>query len=222
MTLFGIVLNRRNAVKVSWYCALAFFSYLMLLITMQYIPIRLDAAFLNTKTEEVKSCTYRLAFFTHVFTSIFVLLTGVSQFSDSFRKRFSSLHRLMGKVYVFLILFFAAPSGLIMACVANGGIPAQISFFILAVLWVVFTLVAFIFVRKKNWEKHSDFMYRSYALTLSAISLRLLKWFIVLAFGLAPITTYILVAWLGWLINLALAEILIRYKKRLKAIVSTR
>lgn len=50
-------------------------------------------------------------------------------------------------------------------------------------------------------------MWRSYALTLSAISLRLFKWGIVTVLEWPPMDTYRAVAWLGWLINLVIVEI---------------
>jgi hypothetical protein len=49
-------------------------------------------------------------------------------------------------------------------------------------------------------------MLRSYALTLSAVTLRLWKWGIVAVFAPPPMDTYRLVAWLGWLGNLLLVE----------------
>jgi hypothetical protein len=52
-------------------------------------------------------------------------------------------------------------------------------------------------------------MLRSFALTLSAISLRLLKWGIVSTLAPPPMDTYKVVAWLGWMLNLAIVEIYI-------------
>ena len=52
-------------------------------------------------------------------------------------------------------------------------------------------------------------MIRSFALTLSAITLRLWKYLIVLAFQPRPMDVYHIVAWLGWVVNLIIAEIII-------------
>ncbi|WP_425562939.1 DUF2306 domain-containing protein [Mucilaginibacter gynuensis] len=60
-------------------------------------------------------------------------------------------------------------------------------------------------------------MYRSYALTLSAISLRLWKWGLVLLLQPRPMDVYRVVAWLGWTGNLLVAELIIYFifsKKR--------
>ena len=53
-------------------------------------------------------------------------------------------------------------------------------------------------------------MIRSYALTLSAISLRLFKFGIVTVLELPPMDTYKIVSVLGWGINLIIAELIIR------------
>jgi hypothetical protein len=52
-------------------------------------------------------------------------------------------------------------------------------------------------------------MVRSYALTLSALTLRAWKLGLVLAFHPKPMDLYMIVAWLGWVPNLLLAEWLI-------------
>jgi hypothetical protein len=57
-------------------------------------------------------------------------------------------------------------------------------------------------------------MIRSYALTLSAISLRLFKYIIVFIWHPLPMDTYRIVAWLGWVVNLIIAEIIIHKKAR--------
>ena len=201
-----------------YYLVLGYFSYLMILITLQYIPLRFDVAFLLVKEEAIALKHYQMAFFSHVYTSIFVLLTGIPQFSKYVRTEFSTLHKVLGKLYVFLILFVAAPSGLIMALYANGGLSSQISFTLQSVLWFFFTFKAFQHIKNQAWHQHRAFMLRSYALTLSAISLRLFKWIIVSTIALPPMDTYRIVAWLGWLVNLIFVElwIIASFKKSSK------
>jgi hypothetical protein len=52
-------------------------------------------------------------------------------------------------------------------------------------------------------------MYRSFALTLSAVSLRFIKMVIVALFQLPPMDAYVIAAWSGWTINLLVAEIVL-------------
>lgn len=195
------------------YGLLLFFSYLMLLITIQYIPINYDVALLRIKQDEIILPYYRIAFFTHVYTSMFVLLAGFSQFSSFIRYKFSRLHRIIGKLYISIILLLSGPSGLIMAYHANGGIIAKTAFCTLAILWILFTYKAYTSIRKRDVVSHKNWMYRSYALTLSAVTLRFWKWVIVFLFEPRPMDVYQIVAWLGWTVNLLIAELLILSKR---------
>ncbi|MEO7308975.1 MAG: DUF2306 domain-containing protein [Chitinophagaceae bacterium] len=196
------------------YCLLAIFSYLMLLITLQYIPVQLDVAFLLTKESVEQATAYQVVFFSHVFSSMFVLLTGFVQFSKYVQQKFPTLHRNVGKIYVLIVLLISGPSGFAMATVANGGWSAKLAFCLLALCWILFTYKAYASIRKGNIALHKAWMYRSYALTLSAVTLRFWKVIIVFAFEPRPMDVYRVIAWLGWVGNLLVAEWMI--KKRIK------
>lgn len=200
--------------------AYAYFSYLLFLITIQYIPIDFDVAFLRIKQDEIQLFHYKIAFFTHVYTSIFLNAFGWMQFSKLIREKYNELHKQIGKFYIISILLFSGPSGLIISYYANGGIISQIAFIILSVLWMLFTYLSFYYAKKLDFKKHQKFAIRSFALTLSAISLRLFKFIIVFLFQPLPMDTYRIVSWLGWTFNLVLAEILIIYlfKKKINGI----
>jgi hypothetical protein len=106
---------------------------------------------------------------------------------------------------------FSGPSALIMGYHANGGISSKISFIILSILWLLFTYMSYSYAKKLNFIEHQKFAIRSFALTLSAISLRLFKYIIVFLFHPLPMDTYLIVSWLGWVFNLIIAEIIIIY-----------
>lgn len=191
----------------------AYLSYLMALITLQYLPISTDIAFLRIKQDYIGMTHYRVAFFIHVFTSIFVLLAGFTQFSTYLRCQYYRIHQWSGWLYTVVVLLFAAPSGFIIGIYANGGIPSQIAFCLLAVLWFAFTAIAISSLLKKNIIRHQNFMIRSFALALSALTLRAWKYVLVAIFHPKPMDVYMVIAWLGWVLNLLIAEIII-FKKR--------
>ena len=124
-----VKLGLRNALLLA---LLMYFSFLMLEITLQYIPIDLDVAFLRIKHDVIGLTHYQIAFFTHVFTSMFALLAGFTQFSFFLRKKYPLVHRGIGKLYVVVILLLSGPSGLIMGYYANGGWSSQWAFMLLA------------------------------------------------------------------------------------------
>lgn len=187
----------------------------MLEITLQYIPAGSDVAFLRIKQDVVHYWYYLPAFFVHAYTAILALPAGFTQFSGRLRRQYPGLHRRMGYVYVLSVMFVAGPSGFIIGVHANGGWPSQLAFCLLAVLWLIFTGLAWQTARQKNWHAHRNWMLRSFALALSAITLRAWKYVLVAAFHPHPMDVYRWVAWLGWVLNLAVAELIIfnRHKK---------
>jgi len=189
-----------------------YFSYLLLLITLQYIPYHTDVAFLRIKQEVIVLNHYKIAFFTHVYTSIFLMIFGALQFSNYIQKTHIKLHRISGWFYVGILLLLSGPSGLVMSYYANGGLVAQVSFLLLSTFWMLFTFLSFYFILKKQVIQHQKFAIRSFALTLSAISLRLFKYLLVFFFEPLPMDAYRIAAWSSWTFNILVAELIIYYK----------
>ncbi|MBC7874073.1 MAG: DUF2306 domain-containing protein, partial [Ferruginibacter sp.] len=120
-------------------------------------------------------------------------------------------------IYVVDVLLVTGPAGLLMGFYANGGLPSRVAFVTLAVLWIFFTAMALIKAKQKDFKAHRNYMIRSYALTLSALTLRAWKYAITNSFELPPMDVYRSVAWLGWVPNLLFAEWLIwKTRKRKK------
>lgn len=187
-----------------------FFSYLLITISLQYIPYDTDVAFLRIKQDVIDVPFYKLAFFTHVYTAVFVLPAGFTQFSGFIRKNFPHVHKYTGWVYAIVVICLAGPAGFYMGLFANGGITSQVSFCLLAALWIYFTAAAIAKVIRGDIKSHREFLIRSFALTLSALTLRAWKYLLVFLFHPRPMDVYEIVAWLGWIPNLIIAELIIR------------
>lgn len=195
------------------YLVFLYLFWLMLKITVEYLPPRPDVGFLNIKqTEVARHAAYLPVFYAHVYTGMPVLLSG---FLGVVRPGFfgPNFHRVVGKIYVFLLLAVCAPTGIYMGFLANGGLAAQVSFVLLGVLWWGFTVKAFLLAKKGEFLKHRQWMWRSFALTVSALTLRLWKVLLAHTTGWNPMEIYQTIAWLGWVPNLLAVEILIRIKK---------
>ena len=213
MILFNLLLKKYKFILGQ--ILFAVFFILMLQITLKYIPYNSNVAFLQIKQTEVHGIKpYLIVFYIHVFTAIFSLLAGFTQFNDYLLKKKTTIHRFIGKLYVFSVLFFAAPSGMFIGLFANGGLYSKISFITLSILWFYFTLKGLFSIKKKNVSKHRIFMMRSFALAFSAITLRLWKVIIVYLFHPSPMDVYQIIAWLGWIPNILVVEYFI-HKKRL-------
>ena len=198
--------------KILLLFAFAYFFWLMLVLTWEYVPAKADVSFLMIKQTEVQERPEYLTFFyIHVYSSIFVLFFG---FFAVLRKNFGikNFHTISGKIYVVTLLLLSAPSGIYMGFFANGGFLSKISFVILGVLWWFSTFKAYQMIRQKNFKLHKQWMWRSFALAVSAITLRLWKVVIVYFFQPNPMDVYQIVAWLGWIPNILLVEYLILKK----------
>ena len=193
-----------------------YFSWLLIQISLQYIPYNTDVAFLRIKQDVIDLPFYKLAFFMHVYSAVLVLPAGLTQFSVFIRKKYPVLHRYNGWLYSIVVIFIAGPGGLYMGIYANGGVLSQISFVLLAVLWISFTAIALYKAVKGNYKSHREFLIRSFALTLSAITLRAWKYLLVYLLHPRPMDVYQAVAWLGWIPNLIIAELIIRKIIKLK------
>lgn len=155
-----------------------------------------------------------LAFYTHISSSVFVLAAGVTQFSKTLMFKYPKVHRLIGKWYVFLVLFVAAPSGFVMAFSGSGGIFAQIAFVCQAIFWWILTYLSYVYILKGKLKEHGAYMFRSYAMTFSAITLRAMSAVLFWAqeggyHNIGYPESYILLAWSSWVINLLVAEFLL-------------
>lgn len=205
-----------SILKGFWLLLFAYSCVLMAEITWRYHSFSLDANFLMIKQTEIESLWwYKYAFYLHVCTAILALPAGFTQFNSGLLKKYTQLHRRIGYVYVFSILGFAAPSGLLIGSVANGGLLAIISFEMLALGWFYFTFQAVRLAVQKKFNVHQDFMLRSFALTCSALTLRFWKVILVYLFQPNPMDLYQIIAWLGWVPNLLLIEFII-YRKNHK------
>lgn len=119
----------------------------------------------------------------------------------------------MGWLYIIIVIGFSAPSGFIMGIYANGGFLSQISFCLLALFWLLYTYKATSTILEKNYQAHQRWMIRSFSLALSAITLRAWKYTLVFLFHLKPMDVYRIAAWAGWILNLIIAEIIIKKYK---------
>ena len=190
---------------------LGYFSFLMVRLTLPYTAMRSDVGFLRSKELIYPVGYWRISFYIHVFTGVLVLIAGFTQFNPWLLRRQVRLHRAMGWIYLIVVTSVSGPAAFVMALYANGGLPARTSFTLLACLWIAFTGYAGYYAVRKKFALHGAYMFRSYALTLSAITLRGYTYLLgVMALPVSHRDVYITTAWLSWVPNLILAEILIR------------
>jgi len=174
-----------------------------------YLLINARFGLLGSKPDELlQSQLWNIAFYQHIFLGGVALLTGWSQFNERFRNRNLSIHRTLGKIYV-VVCLLSGGAGLYLAFYATGGWVAGLGFGGLAVSWLVTTSMAYISIRKKEINKHQQWMIRSYALTFAAVTLRIYLPLSQIA-QIDFIDAYRVIAWICWIPNLLVAEWIIR------------
>jgi uncharacterized membrane protein len=144
----------------------------------------------------------------HVASGVIALLIGPLQFVGRVRAQFPAFHRFTGRTYVGACAI-GAPSGFMLAIGTNAGPLAGSGFALAALLWPVFTYAGVRAAIDGRFAPHREWMIRSYAITANAITLRLM---LPLAgvMGIDFFAAYGVIAWLGWVTNLVVAEIYLR------------
>ena len=140
-------------------------------------------------------------FYAHTFGGGIALIVVLAQFWLA--KRSTTLHRIVGRVYVMAILVSSA-GGYYMAWNAYGGWISTIGLSLLATLWWTFTVAGVFYAKKGDLKRHRRWMIRSAALTLAAITLRVMSPFLYAAFDV--MTAQQIVYWLCWTFNLLIAQ----------------
>lgn len=207
-----------TTIKLFLYLTLGYFIILMIQVTYPYFSFDDHTAFLRIKQSLIHNKIWKTAFYIHVISSSVCLFAGFTQFSPNILIKKPALHRAMGIIYISVILLFSGPSGLIMSIYANGGWSSQLAFTLLSILWITFTFQGLNTAKKGDFEAHQKFIIRSYALTLSALTLRAWKLGFAITLRPHPMDLYRVVAWLGWIPNLIIAEWYIRTQLRKKEI----
>jgi uncharacterized membrane protein len=145
----------------------------------------------------------------HVFTAAVALVLGPVQFIRRVR-----IHRVLGRVYLLGGVLPAAVTAVPVA-VWSGQTLTQVGLITAAVLWLVTAGLAYRAARRRDFAAHRAWMMRNYALTFLAVTARILTPLLLVARvgagGTADVAGTIPVGQtIGWLVNLAVAEILVR------------
>ena len=106
----------------------------------------------------------------HVLFGSIALLSGPVQFSSRFRQRHLKFHRVLGRAYV-VSVFIGAITGIALAA-GRPGLPGT---FMQAAAWIVCTTAAFLTARNRQTTQHRQWMARSYAVTFTFVSSRVLN-----------------------------------------------
>jgi uncharacterized membrane protein len=145
-----------------------------------------------------------LAFWAHLGGSWLALAAGPLQLNGRVRSRALGFHRWLGRAYVIAVLV-GGTGGLVLAPFSSEGIVTHLGFGGLAVVWLFCTIRGYLSIRRGDDVAHRAWMIRSFALTLAAVTLRIILP-LELASGVPFPTAYKIVSWACWVPNVIVAE----------------
>lgn len=154
---------------------------------------------------------YHWAFYAHIISGPIALTVGLFLVAERSRGRFPALHRVLGRVHVANVVFLVAPSGLAMAPYAASGPVGALGLSTLAVATAACAVLGTLAAVHRRFRDHRRWMMRLYLLLCSAVVLRLIGGFAVVA-GLTAAWIDPLANWLSWLGPLAIFELRERSK----------
>jgi len=110
----------------------------------------------------------------HAVCGVVALLLGPFQFSSRMRRRYTRVHRVLGRVYVGSV-FIAASLAMVLANQRHRPDSAHFcaATRIQAAAWIITTAAALVTARNRQIEQHREWMVRSYAVTFTFIGTRL-------------------------------------------------
>ncbi len=140
----------------------------------------------------------------HLAGGIGAIAIGAFQLNSRLRSRYLPAHRWLGRIYVASVMV-GGIAGFVLATNSTGGLVTHYGFGLMAVCWVGSTLTAYRYVLVKNIAAHRDWMLRSYALTLAAVTLRIYLGLSQIN-GMDFISSYQAISWMCWVPNLIIVE----------------
>jgi uncharacterized membrane protein len=177
-----------------------------------YFLIDREFGLLNSKSSEILNNTFwNIGFYTHILLGGLALLIGWTQFSSKIRNNNLTLHKRIGKLYVIAVIL-SSIAGICIGFFATGGVLSSLGFISLGIIWFSTTIFAFVNIKNKQIQKHQKMMIYSYAACFAGVTLRI--WLPLLNIIFVDfITAYTIVAWLCWVPNLFVANLITRQIK---------
>ena len=192
---------QKTGVYLIWFLSLG-----VALVSYRFLALGLGAAF-PVMANHIASLS--LAFLLHVSASPIALALGLFQFLPKLRAKRPALHRWSGRAYGLAILI-GGLSGLVISYGSLDRPIAGIGFGLLAVVWLAVTGNAIRLAMAGRIVEHRRWMIRSFALTLAAVTLRLLLPIFMGAGAMEYAEASNYVAWLCWVPNLIITEFNLR------------
>jgi len=191
----------------------AAFSLLLIYNTIPYFTFDKNLDFIRERSLLFQNNIYNTSFYIHIGAGSFCIAAALIQFSGYILKKRKPIHIWSGRIYVFVVLFLGAPTGLYMSFFAKGSFYERALFTFMAIFWFFTTYKGLSTILIRNVLAHKIWMIRSYSMAMTAVTFRVyhILFFIL---GWDHLENYELSLWISVVGNMLVAEYLIFRKSR--------
>ncbi|KXZ23907.1 hypothetical protein AXI59_07705 [Bacillus nakamurai] len=189
--------------------------YIFYTLYMNLIKDPKSTSFLSHKTVLRESFDLPLwlnIMYVHVMFACLAMLTGAVNFSKRMLTGIPKVHKLNGYFYFISVLIVTLTSGY-MAPYSTGGRIVSIAFNIVNIIWPAMTVIAIAKARRKQYSKHQEWIIRSYLFCFTNLFIHLITSACTKGFGLVHDISYTIGVYGAIVLNLVIAELIIRFRK---------
>lgn len=194
--------------QILFWLPIAFFSLLLIKNTLPYFDLSGNYPFIAERAVYFKDPIYYLCFYVHLAAGIFCIASSLLQFSSELLRTRRKIHIWSGRIYVFAVLLLGAPTGMYMSFFAKGSMYEKGMFMFMAIAWFYTTLQGLTTILNKKVTAHRNWMYRSYALALTAVTFRIFHMLLYML-DWSSQQNYEISLWISVLGNMLIAELII-------------
>jgi Predicted membrane protein (DUF2306) len=189
-------------------------------LAFPYVLLDRDASRIDVETDLAW-----VALVLHVPSAALAMILGALQFVPRIRAR-RRVHRAIGRAFLGLGTLAFVVTGIPLAITTPGGDMTRYGVLLPALAWPVVAAIAWRAVRNRDVVRHREWMVRLYAITFFAITARMVTPLLLLLqmpimqrryhgdVQAAVESSIPYGQWLGWIVNLVLAELIIRRTRR--------
>lgn len=147
---------------------------------------------------------WRALLLLHVASAVIAMIAGSVSLLFGVRQTRMVVHRWAGQIYV-VAVFVSGFAAVPLSFTATGGILAIGGFLLLNHAWLKTTIMSYRAARKRDIASHQRWVGWSYAITFANMTVHILTTAMTEMFN-SHAVAYTVAIWVGWPINVAIAE----------------
>jgi uncharacterized membrane protein len=160
---------------------------------------------------------HRLLTMVHIIPGLLFVVLGPLQFIQTLRNRRPALHRWTGRVVIVSGMIIGVSALVMSPQMAIGGANEAAATMLFAIVFLFALIKAFLLIRRGNVALHREWMIRAFAIGLAVASIRPIVGVFFATRGITHLTPHDFFGtafWLGFTVQLMVAEVWINWTRR--------